>query len=207
MRTVSRLAIIAVLALVAQTPARAQESFKRAEAFLEKMQDTADELKSVSDHLNKTMTSLRALASARGDNLKDAFGDFDKAISNLDAKTQDVRKRATEMRAKGKDYFVAWQKEAAAIQNPDLRKASESRRTALMTAHDGLTKTMTEGRGLLVTLMGDLQDLRNFVGSDLTESAIASAQGLFGTAQDHAKQVETAIAGVQKQLAAILSRK
>lgn len=207
MKIATVLAAAAAVLLVCHAPARAQESFKRGEDFLKKMQDTADELKSVSNELNKTMTSLRALSTSKGDNLKDAFGDFDKAMSNLRAKTEDVRKRATEMRAKGKDYFTAWQKEAAAIQNPELRKASESRRTAMMAAHDSLTKSMTEGRGLIVTLMGNLQDLRNFIGSDLTESAVASAQELFAGTQADAKRVETAIAGVQKQLGAILSRK
>jgi hypothetical protein len=77
----------------------------------------------------------------------------------------------------------------------------------MMAAHDSLTRSMTEGRGLLVSLMGDLQDLRNFIGSDLTESAVASAQELFASTQANAKRAETAVAGVQKQLAAILSRK
>jgi len=96
---------------------------------------------------------------------------------------------------------------SAAIQNPELRKASESRREAMMAAHDSLTRSMTEGRGMLVSLMGDLQDLRNFIGSDLTESAVASAQELFTSTQANAKRAETAVAGVQKQLGAILSRK
>jgi len=207
MKITTRLAVIAVIALGCVAPVRAQESNKRAEEFLKKMQDTADELRSVTDQLSKTMTSMRTLSTAKGDNLKDAFGDFDKAISNLDARTQDVRKRTTEMRAKGKDYFAAWQKEAAAIQNPELRKASENRRVAMMAAQEALTKNMTDGRSLIVTLMGDLQDLRTFIGSDLTESAVASAQDLFVTTQAHAKEVETAVAGVQKQLGAILSRK
>lgn len=207
MRIATCLALVAAVAVIGQAPARAQESQKRAEDFLKKMQDTADELKSVSDNLTKTMASLKSLSTAKGDKLKDSFGDFDKAFSNLQAKSEDVRKRATDMRAKGKDYFVAWQKEAAAIQNPDLRKASESRRTAMMAANDGLTKTMTEGRGQLVALMADLQDLRNYLGSDLTETAVASAQELFVTADAQANRVETAIAGIQKQLGAILSRK
>src|SRR5689334_25227433 len=112
MKTAACFVVIAAFALICQAPARGQESFKRGEEFLKKMQDTADELKSVSDHLAKTMNSLRSLSTAKGDGLKDAFGDFDKAISNLEAKTDNVRKRATEMRAKGKDYFAAWQKEA-----------------------------------------------------------------------------------------------
>jgi hypothetical protein len=207
MRIARSLAVIVAFALMCQAPAGAQESLKRAEDFLKKMQDTADELKSVSDNLAKSMGSLQKLSTAKGDSLKDAFGDFDKAFSNLQAKTEDVRKRATEMRAKGKDYFVAWQKEAAAIQNPELRKASESRRTAMLAANEALTRSMTEGRGLLVTLMGDLQDLRNYLGSDLTESAVASAQPLVVSAQDNSKRVEASIAGVQKQLGAILSRK
>ena len=207
MKTATCFVVIAAFALICQAPGRAQESFKRGEDFLKKMQDTADDLKSMSDHLTKTMNSLRSLSTAKGDNLKDTFGDFDKAISNLEAKTDNVRKRATEMRAKGKDYFAAWQKEAAAIQNPELRKASESRRTEMLAANDSLTRSMTEGRGLIVTLMGDLQDLRNFIGSDLTESAVASAQDLVATTQADAKRVEASVAGVQRQLGAILSRK
>jgi DUF2959 family protein len=207
MKIAGCLAVIAVVALVCQSPARAQESFKRGEDFLKKMQDTADELKSLSDQLTKTMTSLRSLSTAKGGDLKDSFSNFDKAISNLEAKADNVRKRATDMRAKGKDYFAAWQKEAAAIQNPELRKASESRRTSMMAAQDGLTKTMTEGRGLVVTLLGDLQDLRSFIGADLTESSVASAQELFASTQADAKRVETAVAGIQKQLSTILARK
>jgi len=207
MRIARSLAVIAVCAVICQVPARAQDSFKRGEDFLKKMQDTADELKSVSDHLTKTTNALRSLSTAKGDGLKDAFGDFDKAVSNLEAKTENVRKRATEMRAKGKDYFAAWEKEAAAIQNPELRKASENRRVAMMSAHESVTRTMTEGRAQIVTLMGDLQDLRSYLGSDLTESAVASAQDLIATTQADAKRVETAVAGLQKQLGAILARK
>jgi hypothetical protein len=199
--------VIVVCALLGPALAGAQESFKRAEDFRKKMQDTSDELKSESEQLSKTMATLRSASTAKGDGLRDAFGDFDKAVGNLESKTENVRKRATEMRAKGKDYFAAWQKEAAAIQDPALRKASEDRRVAMMAAHDSLTKSMTEGRGLLVALMGDLTDLRNFLGSDLTESGVASAQGLITSAQAEAKTVETAMAGVQKQLGAILARK
>jgi hypothetical protein len=41
----------------------------------------------------------------------------------------------------------------------------------------------------------------------LTESAVTSAQDLFATTQADAKRVEASVAGVQKQLGAILSRK
>jgi hypothetical protein len=207
MNTPKRVVAIVACVLLGSVLAGAQESFKRAEDFLKKMQDTSGEIKGASEQLTKTMASLQAVSVAKGPVLRTAFGEFDKAVSSLESKTESVRKRATEMRAKGKDYFIAWQKEAAAIQNAELRKASEDRRVAMMTAHDGLTKTMTDGRGLLVTLMGDLQDLRNYLGTDLTESAVVSAQGLITTAQADAKKVEIAVAGVQKQLGAILARK
>src|SRR4051812_45891937 len=117
-RRVARASLVVLVfacALGAQRPVAAQESFKRAEDFLKKMQDTANEIKGASEQLTKTMAALRSVSTAKGDGLRSAFSDFDKALSSFEAKTENVRKRATEMRAKGKDYFVAWQKEAAAL--------------------------------------------------------------------------------------------
>src|SRR5690348_14847947 len=80
------------------------------------LQASADRISQGSAKIDATLASLNDLVNNPGD-LVTQFKKYSSSVSSLESSAKDVQSKVAAMRAKGNDYFKAWDQQTAQIQN------------------------------------------------------------------------------------------
>jgi hypothetical protein len=91
------------------------------------------------------------------------------------------------------------------MSSPDLKQASIERRSKVMKDHDDLTATLSDIGSQLQPFMGNLQDLKSFLGADLSPINAGKAGDMIQKSQADALALKQKIAGAQTTLRGFLS--
>ena len=137
-----------------------------------------NEIVDVKKEVDATLASLDKIVAQATVDPRKAFKEFEKNVPRVDSAAAKAKKRAAEMKEKGKDYFNQWEKELAAVNDPDIRKLAEERRTKLQAAFAKIRTSMEPARDQFNTWLTDLKDLQKYLGNDLTIGGIDAAKDL-----------------------------
>ena len=74
-----------------------------------------DEIVDVKKEVDATLASLDKIVAQATVDPRKAFKEFDKNVPRIDSAATKAKKRGTEMKEKGKDYFDKWEKELGAV--------------------------------------------------------------------------------------------
>jgi chromosome segregation ATPase len=168
-------AIIALCALGSVNLAAADSANKELGNLKKELQDVAKNVDKYGAQLERTMTSLEAVKTADSKSLPKAFKAFQKDSNNLNKQFKSASSKMKNMREKRDRYFAAWAKSSASISIPELKQAAEERREHVAAEHSKLTEETAGLAGRIDTFMPKLGDLQQFMGSDLSPTAIAAA--------------------------------
>ncbi len=177
--------------------AQSSDAYKKAADTGKKMKELQDQLTKAKAQIQKTVASLNTVVQPGGD-LPKKYKNFTDELKELGKYSDDLRKRATDMRAKGAEYFDAWAKEQGAIQNPALLKKSQERQTAVKAKFEGIRPLMQKARETAVPFTANLQDVATYLGTDLTAGGVAAVG-------DMVKEIQGQSEALQKSLDAILA--
>ena len=155
-------------------PAAAQGGPEQTQAFLKTVEGTVKAIGESRAQLQKTVAIYNSIIEMTAKDLKDAYKDLNKEVTECEKKVADGRPKVDEMNTTAESYFAAWKDRAAAIANPDLRKRSEGR---LADSQERFSRIAAAGRATrqsFDTLMADVKDQSTYLGLDLNASAIES---------------------------------
>ena len=124
------------------------------------------------DQLDAVLTSLTSLVNDPAADLDPQFKTFSKHLDELDSTAKKVRDAAADMEVNGKEYFAAWDKQIAAIQNEDISERTAERRHAVEASLNEIKGDYGKSREAFKVLMSDLKDIHTALGADLTMSGI-----------------------------------
>lgn len=127
--------------------------------------------------ISGALRQIEASGTGTG-NAKTAYTEFTSKLSSLESTANDTRSRAESMKSNGDAYFRKWEEELGTIKNPDIRKASEDRRSELRAAYQKITESMSEARSQFQPYLSDLRDLKTYFSNDLTPAGIKAADSL-----------------------------
>ena len=137
-----------------------------------------DEIVDVKKEVDATLASLDKIVAQATVDPRKAFKEFDKNVPRVDSAAAKAKKRATEMKEKGKDYFDKWEKELADVNDPDIRKLAGERKAKLQTAFANIKTSMEPARDQFVGWLASLKDLQKYLSNDLTINGIDAAKDL-----------------------------
>jgi len=160
--------------------------------------DCRDEIVDVKKAVDATMAALDKIAAEAASDPRKAFKAFDKSVPKIESEAAKARKRAEEMRARGKEYFVAWEKGLAEVSDPNIRKLAEERKTKLQTTFDNIKTTLEPAKEQFNSWLTNCKDLHKYLSQDLTISGIDAAKDLFA-------KVKTDGAAVQQTLDKVIA--
>ncbi len=167
--------VLAAGALVLRsTPASAQTGPEETQKFLKTVEATVKAIGESRAQLQKAVGTYNSIIEMAAPDLKTAYRDLGREISESEKKVAVGRPKVEEMNNASNAYFAARNASVQAITDPDLRKRSEERLNA---AYEQFQKISTAGkdtRQLFDTLMTDAKNQSTFLGHDLNASAIAS---------------------------------
>jgi hypothetical protein len=168
------LALTALLAAVAGC--KTHSNYETAGATAEGLQASADRIERTKGQLDTVLATLNDLVNSPT-NLPAQYTAFTSAVTDLQASGKNVDARVAEMRAKGMEYFKAWDEQAAQIKNEDIKTRSEARKKEVEDQFTKVKMSYTEARDAYRPLMSDLKDIQTALGTDLTAGGVAAIKG------------------------------
>ncbi len=157
---------LGLLACASSGPSRSAKA-------VETMEETHTGLTKVRKQIDQTLTSLRDVMSAGPEQLRPAFTKYSKDVDRLRADAEQTTKRSRNMKAKRNDYLDAWEKEKNQVQDPELRRLGESRRSDVRSNLDRMVESLTVATETFDPLLSNLGDVQKTLGNDLTATGQA----------------------------------
>lgn len=170
-----------------------------------------DEVVDIKKAVDVTMAALDKIVAQAAVDPRKAFRDFASSIPKIDSAAAKAKKRAEDMRERGKKYFETWEKELAGVNDPEVRKLAEERRAKLQTTFDKIKAATEPARDQFNAWLPHLKDLEKYLSQDLTIGGIDAAKELITKSrQDGAavqQSLDTVIVELNTVVATILPAK
>ena len=173
-RTYLDLALVAALAALPVTPAAAQTGPEQTQRFLKTVESTVKAIGESRVQLQKAVTTYNSITEMTAKDLKGAYKDLGRDITESEKKVTDGHLKVDEMNTAAAGYFAARNAALQAISDPDLRKRSEERLNATYAQFEKISTAGKDTRQGFDILMTDAKNQSTFLGHDLNASAIAS---------------------------------
>jgi chromosome segregation ATPase len=206
MKAIPQWIVVAALMLALVSPALGASPTSRADKTAQNMLKMQNALKAGESQIDSIITSLNGLSSAQGSDLVSRYNDFSKQVEKLDSTAKQVRKRAEKAKSEREDYLKAWQKDQNKIQNEQLKAASEAKRTELEPLLQQISESLTSGNKNFTPLLQNLKDLSLFLGNDLSERGLTTAQPMISDCNKSAELVKEDVDRANEALANLAAR-
>lgn len=144
--------------------------------------------------IDTTLTTLNDLVSSSQGELEPKFKKFNTAVKDLEGSANNVKESVAEMRAKGNEYFKAWDEQAAAIKNEDIKARSAERKKEMQKKFTDIKRSYILAGDAFRPFLADLKDIQTALGTDLTMGGLASVKGAAEKANKNAVPLKASIA-------------
>ena len=171
----------------------ASRSYDKAAATGTALQTTAAQIYQGNAQINLVMASLNNLMERPQADLRPQFDQFADALNKLQSLASDVNAKATDMQAKGADYFKDWNEQLAKIQNEDVRARSAKRAKEVEAKLFVINGSYQEAKTAFKPFMADLQDIKIALGNDLTPAGIDAVKKTVAQANKEVKPLKKTV--------------
>jgi hypothetical protein len=152
----------------------AQGGPEQAAKFAKSVDGTVKGIEATRAQLDKTLAGYNAIIEQTAPDTKEAYKDLGKSITESEKKVSEAKAKVDEMSAAADIHFAAWKNSTIAISDPALRKKSEERMVGAQAQYQKIAASGREARQYFDTLMTDLKNQTNYMGSQLNPSGISS---------------------------------
>lgn len=153
--------------------------YKLADKVGKGIAECRDEVVDVKKAVDTAMAALDKIVAQAAVDPRKAFKEFDKSVPKIESAAAKARKRADEMREKGKEYFTTWEKELAEVNDPKIRELAQQRKEKLQSTFDNIKTHLTPAKEQFNTWLTNCKDLQKYLNQDLTIAGIDAAKDLF----------------------------
>lgn len=156
------------------------------------LQASADRITQGSAKIDTALTSLNDLVKNPSD-LAAQFKKYSAAVSDLESSAKDVQSKVATMRAKGNEYFKAWDEQTAQIHNEDIKSRSAARKEEMMKRFSDIKMNYTQASEAFKPFMSDLKDIQTALATDLTPGGVSAVKGAADKANKDAVPLKDSI--------------
>lgn len=162
------------------------------------LQASADRITQGTGKIDTALTNLNDLVNNPGD-LPAQFKKYSAAVSDLESSAKDVSSKVAAMRAKGNDYFKAWDEQTAQIKNEDIKTRSAARKEEMMKRFTEIKTNYTQASEGFKPFMQDLKDIQTALATDLTPGGVSAIKGAADKANKDAVPLKDSLAKLAAQ--------
>lgn len=195
---------VAVAHLCTATSLRAA-GYKLADKTGASIAEFRDEIVNVKKEVDATMKALDKIVTTAATDPRKAFKDFDKAVPQIDDAAKKAKKRGQDIKERGQSYFQEWEKELASLNNAEIRRLAEERKTKLQATFATIRTSMEPVRDQFNSWLANLKDLQKYLSNDLTIGGIDAAKELIGKAKTDGQDVQRSMDKVIAELNTIVA--
>jgi hypothetical protein len=175
---------------------------ERAKEATTSMQTMENEIQSIVMQLEATGVSLEALMRPGQPDVKKVFTLYTENVSRMEDWEKSFAKHATEMKARGKDYFEEWQKEGNTYKNPRIQELSDQRRLELGEIYGRIAENSIGVRDALKSYVSNAKEAQNYLSNDLTPKGIEAFASIGRRVVQDGSNLKYSIKNVQDAIAA-----
>jgi hypothetical protein len=201
MSTVKNIAaVLAASALLSISAGCRTTGTERAAKAAESLNVLQAEIGSANEKLGLSVAALNDLVKNPQSNLRPQYETFSKSLEALDAQIASVRSRAETMKARGKEYFTAWEETSKSLSSPEMQEYSQGRRAQLGASYESIQTEVARIGELGKPLMAALRDTQKVLSLDLTPSGLDLAKAPSEKANVDAAALKVEVEKLQKDL-------
>jgi len=193
-RNVQKTLALAIPLAVALLAGCRSTGYIKSDAAAWHLQATAGEVRSESGDLDATMTALNDLVKRPSGDLRLQFQRLSLALDQLTAAARRTSDRAAGLHRKSAAYFETWDRELAAMNDEQIRKASAARRAEVSGQYETTIRRYQQAQEALMPLIAYLQDIRSALSTDLTIAGLQAANLPADNASDKSDKVKSELA-------------
>ena len=149
----------------------ATRGYDRTTSMADSMAKQTAGMQAAKPQVDEMLASLDSLVRAEGD-MKPAFKKFSDTIGDTEKMAAKARKSAQSIRDQEAEYFAAWQQEAAAITNPELKAATQARQAEVKNTLGELGASGKKAGDAYDPFIKDMKDIRTYLSNDLTQGGV-----------------------------------
>ncbi|MBF0123649.1 MAG: DUF2959 family protein [Candidatus Omnitrophica bacterium] len=153
--------------------------------------------------IDETLAKLNDLVSNPSPDLRKQFNAFNNSVNELGSAAKDITIKAEQMKLQGAAYFKNWDKEAAQMQNEDIRQRSEARKNEVTARFNRITESYEATKAACIPYMSDLRDIQKFLSVDLTSEGLVAIKDVAEKATNHAAPLKESISGLSEEFKAL----
>jgi hypothetical protein len=133
---------------------------------------------------------------------KPAYATFKTEIKNYEKSISDVAAQVKSLKSQDTDFFAGWEKQTAAITDPDVKQRAVERRAKLQKTAESIDKSAEAVTAETTAYSAMLKNLDVYWSNDLTPGGITSVKDKVGDAKKSAKSIgdkcDDLVAGLDK---------
>ena len=170
----------------------ATRGYDRTTNIADSMAKQTTGMQAAKPQVDAMLASLESLVRAQGD-MKPAFKTFSDMIDDTEKTAAQARKSAQSIREQEAEYFAAWQQEAAAITNPEIKAATQARQAEVKSTLTDLSaagKTAGDAYGPFIR---DMKDIRTYLSNDLTQGGVKRIEPAIQKARQNGTVLQKAL--------------
>lgn len=199
------LAALGFVGLLLAVPSASAAGYKLADKVGAGIADFRDEIVDVKKAVDTTMAALGKIVAEATTDPRKAFKEFDKSVPDIDSAAAKAKKRAGDMKEKGKKYFDTWEKDLGSVNDPEIRKLAEERKAKLQTAFGNIKTTMEPARDQFNAWVSQVKDLQKYLSQDLTISGIDAARELIAKSRKEGAALQQSLDSVIAELNTVVA--
>ncbi len=176
------------------------KGYKQADKTGEGIASFREEVLNGKKAIDKTMTSLDAVAASAATDPRKAYEQYCKDVSDLQSAAEKIKKRRQDMQEKGQAYFAQWEQQLAEVKNPEIQRLATERKAKLKETFEKIKDVCDPLKAQFDPWMSDLKDLQTYLGNDLTVTGVDSAKSLFAKTRKSGQQVQESMDALVAEL-------
>ena len=149
----------------------ATTGFDRSTSIAETMSKQAQGIQQAKPQVDTMLASLEGLTRAQAD-MRPAFKNFGDTLNDTEKVAAGARKSQQTIREKEAEYFAEWQREAAAITNPQIKAATQARQAEVKQTLANLSQTGRTVGEAYDPFISNMKDIRTYLSNDLTPGGV-----------------------------------
>ena len=153
--------------------------------------------------VDKSLAALRTLTDPSTTDLRAAYDNYSNQLARMSEHADKVRREAEAMRDSRAEYFTQWEEKVSEIDNPTIRATAEARRAKLRQSHERISTATIQVRDAYEPFMRDLQDVRKFLGGELSKQSVSMLGDVQRKAAESGATVKQKIGVIIAELDAI----
>jgi hypothetical protein len=176
------LVLPALLAVAAAGCASA--GFEQADTTASRIQDVRLGMDRFRGQADATLEALAALQAEPRTGLKEKYDAYARAVDGLSREESALKSAVETMRVAAQNRLRAWERESAAIANPDIRGRAEERRGSVKDSYQAADSAISDFVVAMGPFAADLRDLRLVLSNDLTPSGLDAVRDTVSRARN-----------------------